>query len=162
MSGGGGSGKSGGSSSMLGMFTGSFFEGMSNIKNTEAQKNYLRDLEDSFNMDTFFQQRIGDRKLRLLEQDQKQYAGNMEAKLAQSGISFSGSPIDVFQSNEVEMAQERKAVSLDTDVRVNESRKKASQARTQRYDIQDNETMDYVGGFLGGGAKGYQQWGGNS
>lgn len=153
-------GKGGGSSSGLGAITGSFFEGFSTMKNIENSKNYLGDLEYSYNEDANYQRRVGDRKLSLLQRDQHQYYDNMQSQIAQSGISFSGSSLDILADTGVEQSRERSAVKLDTDIRVNESYKKAAQARTQRHDIEDNAPMDIVSSFFGGGARGYSQWGG--
>lgn len=155
-----GGGKSGGSSSMLGMFTGSFFEGMSTIKNIDAQKNYLSDQEYAYNQDADYQQRVGDRKLSLLDRQHAQSYDKIRSQMAQSGISFSGSSVDVLADTGVEQVKESAAVKLDTDIRVNDSWRKASQARSQRNDLEDNAPMEITGAFLGGGASGYQQWGG--
>lgn len=153
-------GKNGGSSSALGAITGSFFDGFSTMKNIDNSKAYLHDVEDSYNMDAAYQEQVGKRKMHLLQRDQTQYYDRMVSQLAQSGISFDGSAVDVLADTGVEQAQERHAVQVDTDMRVEQSRRKAASARTQRYDIEDNAPVDIVSSFFGGGARGYASWGG--
>ncbi len=155
------SGSKGGGGNPIGMIGGSLFEGFSNIKQMDAQKNYLADLESSFQQDAQYQKRVGDRKLSLLKRDQDQFYSHMQSQLAQSGISFEGSAVDLLVDTKVVQSQEASAVELDTNIRVNESYRKASQAHSQREDIESNYTWSATAGFLGGAAKGYAQWGGS-
>ncbi len=151
----------GGSGAGIGMVTGSLFEGFSNMQQINSQKDYLKELESSFQEDASYTQRVGDRKLSLLKVDQDQYYDRLQSQMAQSGISFDGTAVDLFNNTKVIQAQEYEAVKLDTSLKVNQSYRKASQAHSQREDIITNEGWSLVGGFLGGGAKGYSQWGGS-
>lgn len=146
--------------SPVGAIFGGFFDGMSTAKNIEGQINYLHDLEDTYNNDAAYQKQVGARKLSLMDTEQFHFNDKFKSSLGRSGISFEGSAVDVFNQNKVQQQRENAAVKLDTDTRVNEAYRKAASARSQRYDQEDSAPLEVLGSFLGGGAKGYQQWGG--
>lgn len=134
---------------------GGMLNGAVALKKYEANKNYLGDLERSYNEDAKYQRVVGDRKLQLLSRTQSQQYDRMVSQLAQSGISFSGSAVDVLTDSKVEQFRERNAVEFDTEMRVNDSYNKAASARSQANDLHDNLPLTLAGSFLGGAAMGY-------
>lgn len=97
---------------------------------------------------------VGARKLELLQKEHDVFRGRQRAAIAKSGISFSGSIIDVLGQQEVDMDKEIFAVESETKQNASMARNQARNSKRRAASLRDfgNNFLSLGGSALTAGA----------
>lgn len=136
---GAGAGVIGGSANAIGQIKADGDEAAAHRKNAMEYENNAAYIE-----------RVGKRKLSLLEREQGQFVDRQKSAFAKSGISFDGSVIDFIADTKVEQLRERKAVEMETFMEARFMRSKAAQSTSRAETLQQGKLFKGVTSFLGG------------
>lgn len=117
-----------------------------NIKSNLDQAKSEEKNAEGFDAQADYAQSAHARKMYLLQRQQKDFAGKQRSMFAKSGISFSGSALDVMTGTEVEQYYERIASQNEANQEVSAYRFKAQASRDRAKAMSNPATLIFQSG----------------
>lgn len=121
------------------------------IQAMSAQKKSLVAQSQALAEQAQFQKMVEARKLRLLENEQKQFAGRKQGMLSAAGVSLAGSALADFGNDLAEMHYERVFTKMEANYNIANLNRASLIAKNEAASVGRAMTLTAVGGILGMG-----------